>query len=65
MHFRRIERRAGSGQNGPAHVPEPLRSPTLVGQRREFGELWRQKYVHAHLGPFHLIWPEHFLFDRP
>ena len=39
----------------------PLRS----AKAREYGELWREKNVRAHLEPFHLNWPEPFLFSRP
>ena len=31
----------------------------------EFGELWRGKNVPAHLGPFHLNWPEPVLLGWP
>ena len=49
--------RTASGRNGPAGS-EPLSSPAPVGHVVS-------KNVRAHLGPFHLNWPEPVLFGWP
>ena len=56
--------RASSGQNGPAHGSEPLRSPAPVGQSAANRRWWREKCTRA-LDLFHLNWPEPVLFGRP